>query len=507
MDYPGSGRASAARAFIQSAGAKLLIIGLNAGTGILTARSLAPAGRGELSAMLLWPVFLSSVLSLGVPSALTYRLRRHPDQASELSGAAVILAVLISVVVAAVGYIGLPHWIPQYAPEVVLFARIFLLNAPISVFIVMGRAALESQGDFTASNLSLIGPPVLTLAGLLLLLWMHTFTPVNAGWCYVLSGWLPAAWMARSYHRALRPRFDQLRNSARLLLSYGIRSYGIDLCGTLSLYVDQALVVRILRPSMMGTYVVALSLSRMLNVFHTAVVMVLFPRAVSRPAPEVLELTGRAVRITTLLTTLCGTGIMLAGPHLLLLLYGPEYRAAANILRILVIEVVLAGATQGDVAGIYGAVAPGGDHYVTGYWSSTKCTADARPGSPVRHCGCGAFAAAFHLRPVCLRGRQLFTVSQTAGSAAVASARRPVVHPQDCIPPTAGTTAQRGWRCGMSLHRPLTIFVPPLLRTVDGSSSPRRRTDCAWIYSPLMRPWSPSLCCCPGGGFTPAPAV
>jgi len=96
----------------------------------------------------------------------------------------------------------------------------------------------------------------------------------------------------------------------------------------------------------MGTYVVALSLSRMLNAFHTAVVMVLFPRAVSRPPREVLDMTGKAVRMTTFLTTLSGAAIMLAGPRLLVFLYGPEYRGAAAILRILVVEVILTGATQ-----------------------------------------------------------------------------------------------------------------------------------------------------------------
>lgn len=57
-------------------------------------------------------------------------------------------------------------------------------------------------------------------------------------------------------------------------------------------------------------------------------------------------MTGRAVRMTTLVTTLCGAGIMLAGPRLLVFLYGAEYRGAAAILRILVVEVILAGATQ-----------------------------------------------------------------------------------------------------------------------------------------------------------------
>jgi O-antigen/teichoic acid export membrane protein len=346
MDHQGSKQLSALGAFMQSAGAKLLILGLNAATGILTARALAPAGRGELSAMMLWYIFLANVFSLGIPSALTYRLRRHPEKVSELSGAALLFTLGIGIVAGAVGFIGLPHWIPQYSPQVLFFARIFLLNTPVAVFVVIGRAALESQGNFTASNLSLIGPASLTLTGLLLLRWAHAFTPVNAAWCYVLSGLPPTVWMGLTFYRAVRPRFQDLQKSVRLLLSYGIRSYGIDLCGTLSVYVDQALVVRILRPSLMGTYVVALSLSRMLNAFHTAVVMVLFPRAVSRPAREVLDMTGRAVRMTTLVTIVCGAGIMIAGPRLLVLLYGAEYRGATAILRILVVEVVIGGATQ-----------------------------------------------------------------------------------------------------------------------------------------------------------------
>jgi O-antigen/teichoic acid export membrane protein len=57
-------------------------------------------------------------------------------------------------------------------------------------------------------------------------------------------------------------------------------------------------------------------------------------------------MTGRAVRITTVLTVACGLGIVAAGPKLLVMLYGADYRGATGILRILVLEVILSGATQ-----------------------------------------------------------------------------------------------------------------------------------------------------------------
>ncbi len=96
---------------------------------------------------------------------------------------------------------------------------------------------------------------------------------------------------------------------------------------------------------MMGTYVVALSLSRMLNAFHTSVVMVLFPKAVSCLPEEVVEMTSRAMRMSTVLATVAGIGIVALGPQVLSLLYGREYRGANVVLRILVLEVVLSGAT------------------------------------------------------------------------------------------------------------------------------------------------------------------
>ena len=54
-------------AVAQSVAAKFVIIGINAATGIITARALLPAGRGELAAMILWPVFLANIFDLRIP--------------------------------------------------------------------------------------------------------------------------------------------------------------------------------------------------------------------------------------------------------------------------------------------------------------------------------------------------------------------------------------------------------------------------------------------------------
>ncbi len=190
---------SSTGAVLQSVAVKLLIIGVNIVTGIITARALRPEGRGELAAMILWPVFLASVLSLGVPSALTFQLRRNPEKQSQLMGAALLLAILAGALAALLGSLFMRAWIPQYPPRVILFARLSLLSAPIGALLAVGRAGLESRGDFTASNKILIWSPAFTLFCLVALLAAHTMTPFSASLAYVPVGIAPLAWMASAF--------------------------------------------------------------------------------------------------------------------------------------------------------------------------------------------------------------------------------------------------------------------------------------------------------------------
>ena len=335
---------SSATAVIQSVGAKFMIIGINAATGIITARSLGASGRGELAAMILWPVLLGSALTLGVPSALTYQLRHRPEQRSQLIGTALGIAFLMAVLGILVSFFFLPSWLSQYSPRTIMFARVYLLSMPLTTLLLAGRAALESHGKFTASNKLLITSPALTLIWLVALKFTHHLSPVSAAFAYGPVGIPPLWWMWRDL-REDHPTFRRWREPAKLLFAYGIRSYGIDLCGTMALYVDQALVVRMLAPELMGIYVVALSLSRMLNAFHTSVIMVLFPRSVGAAPDQISLMTGRAVRVSTSMTAVAGLVIAWFGPQVLKLLYGAGYSHATQVLRVLVVEVVLAGAT------------------------------------------------------------------------------------------------------------------------------------------------------------------
>jgi len=335
------------RAVVQSIGSKVIILALQAGTGILTARALGPAGRGELAAMILWPLFMASATTLGVPSSLIYHLRKHlgsgAAECNRLVTGGFVMAMVMGVLAAAVAALALPWWLHQYSPGVIRAAQWFLMTVPLCSVTLAGRAVLEAEHDFSASNAIQILTPLVTLAGLLVFLGIHLLSPYTAAIAYIAAS-LPAfGYMLSRIHRtglrAARIRFAVMRR----LLQYGIRSYGIDLLGTLALQVDQVLVVSLLSAGAMGSYVVVLSLSRMLNVFQQSVVMVLFPKAAGHPADTVIAMTGNAVRTSGLVTAVCGVFVCLTGPTLLRLLYGAEYVGAVDAMRILVLEAILSG--------------------------------------------------------------------------------------------------------------------------------------------------------------------
>lgn len=331
------------QAVFKSLFARGLIIAVNASTGIITARMLNPQGRGEVSAMTIWAVFVTFAMSLGLPSSLTYHISNRTSSSSGLVGAALLMSLVANTVSGLIASLFLPQILHFYSAQTIFYARLFLIGVPLGVILQVGRAAFEARGEFSLSMRAQWLVPLATLLSLGALVSIHGFTPVLAASIYVFGGLPVALWMLWRLWLEFHPSLEHLTSTSKSLLSYGIRSYGIDLCGTLSVYVDQALVVSLLNAQQMGAYVVALSMSRMLNVFQSSVVMVLFPKAVGRPAPEILEVTGTAARLSTLLTAIVGGVLALLGPVALRLLYGSKYLNAVPIFRILMLEVIING--------------------------------------------------------------------------------------------------------------------------------------------------------------------
>ena len=322
---------------------KLGVVAINAATGIVTARALHPQGRGELAAMLIWPLVLSGSLTLGLPSALTYMIQRKPNQKAQMTTAAVLAAILIGIVATAIAIGVVPFFLRNYSSETVFVAQCLLPSLTVGLLLLTSRAALEAEHGFGRSGIALVMPPALTLILLFSFISMHRLTPVTAAISYVISSLPAILWLFRSLPISLRVPARTLFDAMRALLSYGVRSYGIDLCGTVSLYIDQAVVVGLFSPADMGRYVVALNFSRLTSVPHQAIAGVLFPSLVNFDQRKTSVLIDRIFRVGVSIT-LCATVLMFAAGRIVLTaLYGGAFARDALILPILTLEAGLGG--------------------------------------------------------------------------------------------------------------------------------------------------------------------
>src|SRR5215472_12860634 len=92
---------------------------LNVVSGVVIARSLGPAGRGELAAVLLWPALLAYLSGLGGADAITYLASRQPDRARDIGATGFVLALLQGAAVVGAGYVVLPAVLGHYGGQAV----------------------------------------------------------------------------------------------------------------------------------------------------------------------------------------------------------------------------------------------------------------------------------------------------------------------------------------------------------------------------------------------------
>ncbi len=331
------------RAIALSMLSRVVMIGVNVATGMITARALAPTGRGEQAAMILWPVLLSYATSFGLPASLSYFLKRSPEKKSELLSSALILGLALSALSGVIAAVLMPRLLGHYDDQVILAARLFLLYLPMGTFSFLARAALEADDKFGVSIWSQLLTPALTLVMLLAFLVVGRLTPITAAMSYTLNGLPVSLWLWGRLRKSFRVSFLNPIPLARKLLTYGLPAYGIDLCGTLAGNVDQAMVVNFLEPKAMGIYAVAISVSRMVNLAQSSVTMVLLPKAAGSDPDQAVALTAKAARASAFLTALVALAVLIVSPIATRLLYGTDFLPAVGPIRVLTIEALIGG--------------------------------------------------------------------------------------------------------------------------------------------------------------------
>jgi O-antigen/teichoic acid export membrane protein len=322
---------------------RILLLGINFATGVVIARLLGPAGRGQLSALVIWPPLMASLFTFGLPSALLYYARTSERHRTALFTIAMLLTAAFSVVMIGAGILILPHMLVQYDADTVHAAQLFMLLAPEIMLTYTLAAFMQASNRFAQFNQQRFLPAVLTLIGLVGVSIFGTLTPLTAAICYLappIPVFLYTLWCVRDI---VGLSFAGARDEASRLLRYGAKACGIDILGTVSQQADQMMVVGLLSAASMGLYTVALSISRVPYLVFNAMSDVITSRAIGMPPEELTAIVGRATRLTAIGGTLFALAIAAVLPFVLPLFYGTGFRGAVLITDILLVEIVASG--------------------------------------------------------------------------------------------------------------------------------------------------------------------
>jgi O-antigen/teichoic acid export membrane protein len=254
-------------------------------SGVLTARLLGPEDRGNLALVILIPLALSTLGSLGLPLALTYEFSRNETIARGALRNLARPAVVLTGTLVGVHALIVLALVANRDVGVQVAAAISLLLIPADMAQQYGSAILQGRRDFRAFNFLRLLPAV-TYSGL-------AFCAFLLG-----AGNLPlfALLFATSYAlvgittlvTALRrspPHAVAEAPGPGAMLRFGIRGLFGSVSPLETLRLDQAIVGLYLSPSALGSYVVGVAFTNLPRFVAQSIGVVAYPHVTAQHNP------------------------------------------------------------------------------------------------------------------------------------------------------------------------------------------------------------------------------
>lgn len=323
----------------------LFLAGVSFGTSVLAARLFGTQGRGELTAIWIYPMLISTLALLGLPEALVYFTARTPEKAGTILSTCILTGLAISLPVMAATYLVLPRLLDAQTEATILFARLFLLFIPINALIGFISLSLRGKNDLGYWNITRIIPPLLWF--FLLLVSILTAEVVTAGKLsslYLLflfiSGILIMILVMRRVRGPFRPDFRALGG----MLRYGLPALFASIPAMLNLRLDQLVMAGVIVPEKLGLYVTAVGYSGITISITSALASLIVPDIAGIvDESEKTRKMAHSLRLGSLIAG--GMFVVLAAlsTWLIPFFYGNDFSAAVPVAIILCLASGIAG--------------------------------------------------------------------------------------------------------------------------------------------------------------------
>lgn len=314
-----------------------LLVGMSFLSGIIAARALGPAGRGEFAVVLLWPTLLAAVGGLGVREALTYYLASGQAAPSKLLGAALMSATFQSLLLVLIGILLIPIVTISYDSIVTRTSLIYLLFIPTNLIAQYSLGLLQGSLNLGAFNAVRLSVNIIYLTFLFFFLVTASVTVRNltmamlfANLCTALIG-LGLAGRRFGISAALD------RQLYRGLYRYGLKNHAGSLSSMLNQRVDQLIMSLLISTQNLGWYAVAVSVSSIVTTAAAAISAILFPKVAGSASGMQSPIAVRYSRVNVTVSAILAAFMALITPFALPIIYGRAYMPSVILAEVLIV--------------------------------------------------------------------------------------------------------------------------------------------------------------------------
>jgi len=327
---------------------------------LLAARLLGPHGRGQYAAVIVCASLASAIGDLGISQACSFYSAQNPREVGAVAGTAIGLGLASSGILLLILE---PLCSRFFGGDIAAAARLYLFSVPFTMAAGCLTTIMLGLGHFGRFNFLKITQAagyVAGIAGAWLLGSAQAGAVLTGVLLFQAIGTVVAVGCVTAVIPLATWRFDL--GIARNLLSYGIRTYGGNLCWLANGRLDQALLTWLAPMRDLGIYAVAVSYSNLQFGVSAAIATVAFSRTARSQTGAARRELGRGLILSVGLTLPLAVVMALVARPAMRLLYGAAFVDAAPSACILLLGGVFLGAN---------------------YVSSNCMRAGGRPGTPV----------------------------------------------------------------------------------------------------------------------------
>ncbi len=325
---------------------------------IILARTLGPTGKGIYALIILVPMVMLKLGSLGIEAANVYftgsRKYRIKDIVSNSFLTSILLGLILIVLFFAVYHLNIFQKFLNSNQINPFYLWLVILTIPFSLLsLFLNNIFLGKEEIINYNKINILQSLLQLIAFIIFLLLLK-----QGIWGAVISYILTTVGIAL-FIVVLIKKIAQITLSYNLKLlkdsiRYGLKCYFGNLAQFLNYRLDMFLVAAFLTPAAVGFYSIAVGIAEKLWMLPAAIAIVLFPRVSSLKEVEANSLTPKVARHTLFIIFIFSLILAILAHPLIKILFGSDFLPSVSPLLILLPGIVALGICKvltADLAG------------------------------------------------------------------------------------------------------------------------------------------------------------